>query len=37
MFIMKPKIISCNVRGLNDKETMMGIRGLLRGWKADIV
>jgi hypothetical protein len=33
MFIMKPKIISWNVRGLNEKEKMMGIRGR----KADIV
>jgi hypothetical protein len=30
MFFMKPKIISWNVRGLNDNEKRMGIRGLLR-------
>jgi exonuclease III len=36
MFIIKSKIISWNVRNLND-EKKMGIRGLLKGWKADIV
>jgi hypothetical protein len=30
MFIMKPKIISWNMRGQNDKEKRMGIRELLR-------
>jgi hypothetical protein len=30
MFFMKPKIISWNVRGLDDNEKRMGIRGLLR-------
>jgi exonuclease III len=34
---MKPKIISWNVRSLNDKEKRLGIRGLLREWKANIV
>jgi hypothetical protein len=37
MFIMKPKIISWNATGLNDKEKRMGIRELLREWKANIV
>jgi hypothetical protein len=30
MIFMKPKIISWNVRGLNDNEKRMGITGLLR-------
>jgi hypothetical protein len=34
---MKPKIVSWNVRGLNEKEKRLRIRGLLRDWKADIV
>jgi len=37
MFFMKPKIVSWNVRGLNDNERKMEIRGLLRDWKVDIV
>jgi len=34
---MKPKTVSWNVRGLNEKEKSLMIRGLLRDWKADIV
>lgn len=35
--IMKPKIVSWNVKGLNEKETRLRIRGLLKDWKADII
>ncbi|KAF5461862.1 hypothetical protein F2P56_017925 [Juglans regia] len=34
---MKPKIVSWNVRGLNELEKRLRIRHLLREWKADIV
>ncbi|KAG6633159.1 hypothetical protein CIPAW_12G029100 [Carya illinoinensis] len=34
---MKPKIISWNVRGLNDINKRLRIRNMLREWKADIV
>jgi hypothetical protein len=34
---MKPKIVSWNVRGLNDEEKRLRIRGLLRDLKANIV
>jgi ribosomal protein L23 len=34
---MKLKIVSWNVRCLNDEEKRMGTRGLLRDWKANIV
>ena len=34
---MNLKIISLNVRGLNDKEKRLKIRNFLRSWKADIV
>jgi exonuclease III len=34
---MKPKIISWNVRGMNELEKRMKMRRLLREWKADIV
>jgi exodeoxyribonuclease-3 len=34
---MKPKIISWNVRGMNELEKKTKIRRLLREWKADIV
>jgi hypothetical protein len=34
---MKPKIVLWNVRGPNDKEKRARIRGLLSGWKVDIV
>jgi exonuclease III len=37
MLIMKPKIISWNVRRLNEPEKRMKIRRVLREWKADIV
>jgi hypothetical protein len=35
--IMKPKILSWNVRGLNDMNKRMRISNLLRSWKVDIV
>jgi exonuclease III len=35
--MLKPKIISWNVRGMNEFEKRTKIRGLLREWKADIV
>ena len=34
---MKPKMLSWYVRGLNEKDKRMRIRGLIRNWKADIV
>ena len=34
---MNLKIISWNVRGLNDKEKRLKIRNFLRSWRADIV
>ncbi|KAG6659987.1 hypothetical protein CIPAW_03G074300 [Carya illinoinensis] len=34
---MKPKIVSWNVRGLNEATKRLRIRNLLRGWKVDIV
>ncbi|KAG6626350.1 hypothetical protein CIPAW_15G041600 [Carya illinoinensis] len=34
---MKPKIVSWNVRGLNEDNKRLQIRHLLREWKADIV
>jgi len=37
MLFIKPKIISWNVRGMNDSKKRLRIRGLLREWKADIV
>lgn len=33
MFTMKHKIVSSNVRGLNDEKKRPRIRGLLRDWK----
>jgi hypothetical protein len=35
--MLKPKIISWNVRGMNELEKRTKIRGSLREWKADIV
>jgi exonuclease III len=35
--MLRPKIISWNVRGMNELEERTKIRGLLREWKADIV
>lgn len=35
--MLKPKIISWNVRGMNELEKRTKIRGLLREWKEDIV
>lgn len=34
---MIPKIISGNVRGLNEVGKRLGIRNMLRGWRADLV
>ena len=34
---MKPKIVSWNVRGLNEVEKHVRIRHLIREWKANIV
>jgi exonuclease III len=34
---MIPKIVSWNVRGLNERNKRMRIRGLLRDWEVDIV
>jgi exonuclease III len=34
---MKSKILSWNVRELNEEEKRMRIKGLIREWKADIV
>jgi hypothetical protein len=34
---MKPKLLSWNVRGLNEMDKRLEIRGLLRDWRADIV
>ena len=34
---MNPKIITLNMRGTNEVEKRMQIRGRLREWKADIV
>jgi hypothetical protein len=34
---MKPKIISWNVKGLNEGDKRMRVRNLLRHWKVDIV
>jgi exonuclease III len=34
---MKPKILMWNVKGLNEINKRLEIRGLLRDWKADVV
>jgi hypothetical protein len=34
---MKPKILSWNVKWLNKEEKRMKIKGLIKGWKANIV
>lgn len=34
---MKPKILSWNVRGLNDRVKCSRIDNLIRGWKLDLV
>ncbi|XP_022852740.1 uncharacterized protein LOC111374314 [Olea europaea var. sylvestris] len=34
---MMPKLISWNVRGLNEVSKMLGVRHLLRGWGANLV
>jgi endonuclease/exonuclease/phosphatase family metal-dependent hydrolase len=35
--VMKPRILSWNVRGLNKREKRLRISNLLRDWKADII
>jgi len=37
VLFMKPKIMSWNVRGMNDTKKRFQIRGLLREWKMDIM
>jgi exonuclease III len=34
---MKPKILSWNVKGLNEGEKRLRVRNLLRQWKANII
>jgi exonuclease III len=34
---MKPKLLSWNVRGLNEGDKRLRVRNLLRQWKADII
>lgn len=34
---MKPKILSQNVRGLNENDKKLRFKSLFRDWKADIV
>lgn len=34
---MTPKLISWNVRGLSEVGKRLGIRNLLRGWRAELV
>jgi hypothetical protein len=34
---MKPKILSWNVRGLNEGDKRLKVRNLIRQWKADII
>ncbi|KAG2719639.1 hypothetical protein I3760_03G275000 [Carya illinoinensis] len=34
---MKPKIISWNVRGLNEQAKWLQVRNLLRQWQGDII
>ncbi|XP_042952212.1 uncharacterized protein LOC122289294 [Carya illinoinensis] len=34
---MKPKILSWNVRGLNDPNKRLKVKNLLRDWKADVI
>jgi endonuclease/exonuclease/phosphatase family metal-dependent hydrolase len=35
--LMKPKILSWNVRGLNELDKRLRIKGLIRDWKVDVV
>lgn len=37
MSMLKPKIVTWNVRGMNEVEKRIKIRRRLREWKADIV
>jgi hypothetical protein len=37
VWLMKPKILYWNVRGLDEEEKRMRIREPIREWKADIV
>lgn len=34
---MKPKILSWNVSGLNERDKQLRVKNLLREWKVDIV
>jgi len=34
---MKPKILSWNVRGLNEGDKRLKVRNLIRQWKTDII
>jgi hypothetical protein len=36
-FLMKPKLLSWNVRVLNEGDKCLRVRNLLREWKVDIV
>jgi hypothetical protein len=36
-FLMKPKLLSWNVRGLNEDDKRSRVENLLRKWKADII
>jgi exonuclease III len=37
LFLVKPKILSWDVSGLNERDKRLRIRSLLRDWKANIV
>jgi len=37
LVLMKPKILTWNVRGLNELNTKLRIKGLIREWKVDLV
>jgi hypothetical protein len=34
---MKPKILSWNVRGLNERDKRLRVRNLLKEWKAHVI
>jgi hypothetical protein len=36
-FLMKPKVLFWNLRGLNEGDKCLSVRNLLREWKVDIV
>jgi len=37
LVLMKPKIRTWNVRGLNEQNKRLRIKGLIREWKVDLV